>query len=200
MRRAAFLALVLFAAAGCDQPPLKEIAAAEAQVDAARKAGADAWAADRIKEADAALAQARRHVQGRDYRAALSAASDAAERARGAIQAVKVAREAARGRTEVAVTDARASLAAADAAHQQALLARVPEAAFEELRTKAVAVRHGLEEVAALLEKDDLQAAADRAEALKAEAAQLPEVARAARTRGAGRGRAGTRPRGARRP
>jgi hypothetical protein len=184
MRRAALLVLVVFGAVACDQPPLKEIAAAEEQVAAARKAGADRWAADRMKEADAALAQARQHVQGRDYRAALSSASDAAERARQAVQGVKAARAAARARAEAAVTDARASLAAADTAHQHALIAKVPEAAFEELRTKAVAVRHGLEEVAALLEKDDLLAAADRAEALKAEASTLPEVARTARARG----------------
>ena len=78
MRR--ILALMLpVALVACDQPPTKEIAAAEAQIEQARQAGAERFVPDRWRDAQAALATAHSKVQQKDYRGALSAANDAAE-------------------------------------------------------------------------------------------------------------------------
>ena len=183
MRRGAVLAALVLATSGCDQPPVKEIAAAERQIEAARKEGADRYVPDRLREAVAALEQARRQMEARDYRSALSSASDAAERARQAAQGVKPARDAARTRVEIAIVETLSALDAADAIRRQALAAKVPEQAFAGLGEKAVGLRRGLAEVSGLLRREEVLEAADRASSLKVEAAGLPDAYRAARTR-----------------
>jgi hypothetical protein len=201
MRRGALLA-VLVLASGCDQPPLKEVAAAERQIEAARQAGADRYTPDRLREAVAALEQARKQLEARDYRSALSSASDAAERARVAADGVKAARNAARMRVELGIVEALAALDAADAIRKQAVAAKIPEQAFAGPREKADGVRRGLRDVSLLLQKDEVLEAAERADAVKVEAAAMPETYRAARAqweedhpRGRPRARAPRRPR-----
>ena len=51
MRRFFAVLLPLLALSACDQPPTKEIAAAEAQIEQARQAGAERFAPDRWREA-----------------------------------------------------------------------------------------------------------------------------------------------------
>jgi hypothetical protein len=75
-----FAVLLPLALCACDQPPTKEISAAEAQIEEARQAGAERFVPDRWREAQGALATARAKVQAKDYRAALSAANDAVQR------------------------------------------------------------------------------------------------------------------------
>jgi hypothetical protein len=175
------LAGALAFASACDQPPLKEVAAAERQVDAARKEGADRYAPERLREATAALDQARKQIEAREYRAALSSASDAAERARQAAQTVKAARVVARSRADLAALEARSALDAADTVYQESLAAKVAEQAFTSLREKTAALRASLEEVAAHLQREELLEAADRAASVKLEATALPDLYRAAR-------------------
>ena len=63
MRRVVLIAAL--AAAACDQPPVKEIAAAEQQVERARGMGAERYAPERWTQAEAALALARQRLEGR---------------------------------------------------------------------------------------------------------------------------------------
>ena len=80
----------------CAEPPTREISQAQGALDAARAAGAEAYARTEFQAADAALKKAHDAVAERDYRQALSFALDAREQARTA------AREAAAARARAA--------------------------------------------------------------------------------------------------
>jgi hypothetical protein len=176
VRRLLLLAALL--AAGCEQPPSREIEAAQAEVDAARRQGAEQHAPERWREAQEALKAARGHVTSKDYRAALSSANLAAERARAAVQAVQAARSVARTRTADLQTQVRALLSEAEAVRTQA--AAVPEEAFAALAPRLKEIEAGLEAVSRTLEaRDPLQAQAEAAE-LKAQADNLPTAFRQA--------------------
>jgi predicted S18 family serine protease len=95
---ATLMSAVLLAA--CAEPPTREISQAQGALDAARAAGADAYAKTEFQAADAALKKAHDAVAERDYRQALSFALDAREQARTAAREASTAR--ARAATEVA--------------------------------------------------------------------------------------------------
>ena len=80
--------------------------AAETAVAEARTAGAEQYAADRLKEADKALQEARSKAQAREYRAALSSATEAAEKAHQASQAVDSGKKLAQSAIQVAEVEA----------------------------------------------------------------------------------------------
>jgi hypothetical protein len=92
------LGATLFAA--CAEPPTREISQAQGALDAARAAGAEAYARTQYQAADTALKQAHAAVAERDYRQALSFALEAREQARTAAREASAAR--ARAATEVA--------------------------------------------------------------------------------------------------
>jgi hypothetical protein len=103
--RTALIALLLVAAAGCSEPPQKEIDQAQAAVDLARTGGAEIYAAEEYAAAATGLQKARAAVDQRDYRQALIYAIDARQRAQNA------ARQAGEGKAK-AKRAADASLAA----------------------------------------------------------------------------------------
>src|SRR5262245_58293214 len=155
MRR--ILALILpLAFAACDQPPTKEIAAAEAQVEQARQAGAERFVPDRWRDAEAALGAAHAKVQQKDYRGALSAANDAAEKGRAAVQAVAAARANAKGAADLAQREIGVFLEEIDQVRQEAATAKVPDEAFAEVQPRVEEIREGLQRVTDTLAKGDV--------------------------------------------
>jgi hypothetical protein len=177
MRRALAIAAAIAAAAvlcACDQPPDKEIAAAEQQVEQAREAGAGQYAPARLHEAEAAMQDAHRKVVEKDYRGALSAATDAADKARAAAKAAKAAQTLARGSAELAQAEARVMLEEAARIQEEAVKAKVPDAAFEELEPRMRKVNEDLQAASAILDRGDLLEAQRAAVAVKTEAAALP--------------------------
>lgn len=180
LRPPAFL-LAFLVLCACNQAPLKEVAAAEAQLEQARRQGAEAYAPERWREGQAALQTAHNKVQERDYRGALSAAAEATERARSAAQAATAAKAMARGAVDVAQTEIEAALDEVGAVREEAQKARVPEQAFAEVEPRVEEVRQRLKTVADLVEKDDLLAAQKVSAELKKKAQALPEVFREAR-------------------
>jgi hypothetical protein len=181
MRRILALAVPL-ALAACDQPPTKEIAAAEAQVEQARQAGAERFAPERWREAEAALGAARAKVQQKDYRGALSSANDAADKARGAVSAVAAARANAKGSAELAQREIGVFLEEVDQVRQEAVTAKVPDEAFADVQARVDEVREGLTRVSDTLSRGEVLDAQKTAAELRAQAAALPEAFRAART------------------
>jgi len=164
-------ALLLFA---CEQPPTKELDAAQKQVDLARKSGAAQYAPARLQEAEAAMQDALRKVGVKDYRGALSAASDAADKAKSAVKAASVAQALTKGSAELAQSEARIALEEAAQVKAEALKAKVPEAAFEELEPRVAKLTQDLEAAAATLKRGELIEAQKASAALKAEAVALP--------------------------
>jgi hypothetical protein len=169
-------ALALLAA--CDQPPANEIAAAQAALQQARKDQADRYAPDRVKEAEAALAAARRKVEGKDYRGALSAATEAAERSHTASQQANAAKTTLRGAAEVTRAEAEAALDDADAARLEATKDKVPESALETANAVVAAVRGELEALGRAIESSDPMAAQKQAAKLRARATPLAQAYR----------------------
>jgi hypothetical protein len=164
----------------CEEPPNKELAAAEKQVEQARQAGAEQYAPARLHEAEAAMEDARRKVAEKDYRGALSSATDAADKARGAAKAAAAARALTKGAAELAQAETRIALEEAAQVKAEAIKAKVPEAAFEELEPRAQKVSQDLEAAAATLKRGDLLEAQKASVAVKTEATALPRQYRSA--------------------
>jgi hypothetical protein len=182
--------------AGCNHPPLKEVAAAESLLEQARREGAPEFAPERWKEAQEALRTAKARLQERDYRGAISSATEAAERSRVAGQAAVAGKAAARQAVDADRAEVDAVLAELAALREQAAKARVPEAVFADVEGAAAAVREGLREVESRREQGDLLAAQALAAELKTRAAPLTTAFRqaqvkweAAHPRGGGRRR-----------
>jgi len=81
VRRLLVIGCLLLAAAGCSEPPQKELDQAQAAIDGARTAGADRYAATEFMAALSSLDKARAAVDQRDYRQALNYALDSRQRA-----------------------------------------------------------------------------------------------------------------------
>ncbi len=164
----------------CDQPPTRELGAAESALRDARKEGADVFAAERFKEAEAALASARQKVDQKDYRGALSSAVDAAEKAKAAAAAVPSARIVLKGGAETAQAEAQAVLDDVAAIREEAATTRVPETAFESLQPRVADVEAALKVVEDSLDRGDLLAAQKAGADLKSKASGLGAEYRAA--------------------
>jgi len=181
MRRVVLIAALALAA--CDQPPVKEIEAAEQQVERARAVGAERYAPERWKEAQAALVLARQRLEDRDYRGALSAANDAAESARVAIENTGPAKAAARKAAELAVGEVRTMLDRATAARTAAVKAGVPARSLADLNARAQRASQQLAAADRELGRGNLDYAQPLLAELRTEVTPLPDLYRDARTR-----------------
>jgi hypothetical protein len=170
--------VVALCLAACAEPPQKEIAAAEASLAAARKAGAGQFAPERLKEAETALETLRSRVEAKDYRGALSAASDAADRANEARRAAETAKAAARIAAETALTAARAVLDEVKAVRREATEAKVPDRVFASLQPAAEAAQKSLETASSALDRGELAQAEKTAVDLRAKISPLPHLFR----------------------
>jgi hypothetical protein len=181
VRRWLFAVLAALATAACQQPPTREITAAEAAVKAAKDAGADRYAVDRWREAESALQAARDKVAAKDYRGAFSSANEAAEKARGAVQAVQAARGLARSAVVLARAETETLIEEVDAIRQEAATAKIPDEAFAEVEPQLAEAREALTRVGETAERGEPIEAQKAAAELKARVAGLPEAYRQAR-------------------
>jgi hypothetical protein len=101
---------VMLTAAGCGEPPQKELDQAQAAIEVAVSAGAERFAGESLTGARTALMQARDAVNQRDYKLALSHALDSREKAQAAARAAADARSVLREQLERALTAAAARL------------------------------------------------------------------------------------------
>jgi len=164
-RRVAYLLALIaaLAGAGCGDPPDKELQEAQAAIDAARTAGADAFARDEFTAAQDALKRANDAVAQRDYRLALNNALDAREHAQNASKAAADGMRAARDKAERAITDAAAALTEARARLKAAETAKVPAKAVAGPRKAIDGGDDALQEARALFARADYLKALDAA-------------------------------------
>jgi hypothetical protein len=162
---------------------VKEVAAAEQQVERARAAGAERYAPERWSQAQAALALARQRLDGRDYYGALSAANDAAESARVAIEATGPARAAAREAAELAIGEVRILLDRGAGERAAALKAGVPARSLTALDARAQAAAQQLAVAVRHLAAGDLHEVEPALAEMRTEAGILPDAYREARTK-----------------
>ena len=180
MRRLVLVAALALAA--CDQPPVKEIAAAEQEVERARGAGAERYAPERWAQAQAALTLARQRLEGRDYQGALSAANDAADSARVAIENTGPAKAASRNAADSAVAEVRTLLDRATAERAAAVKAGVPKGSLAALDTRAQRAAQDLSVALRQLGAGKLEEVEPLLAELRTEATALPDLYREART------------------
>lgn len=145
--RGAAVALVA-ALAGCASPPTRELAIAQGAIDAARAAGAAAFARDELTAAESTLSRAQAAVTERDYRAALGYALDAHLKAQDAAKAAADGRVRAQLAADERLDRLTAAIARLDAAIAGPEARRVPasarrrgQAAITRAKTHAAAAR-----------------------------------------------------------
>jgi len=158
----------------CEQPPFKEIAAAEAALAVARKADAQRFATDRYQEAQVALEAARKKLERKDYRGALSAASDAAERSKEAVQVAEVAKAFVRNASETARVEAQEMLDSLDAVREEARRARVPARVFASLEAEREEAVRAIKALSEAIDRGQLAESQERAVALRTRITPLP--------------------------
>ena len=132
MRTFCFILGFAALAAGCAQPPVQEIAAAQSAIEAAVKAGAEEYADQDLRAARDTLAVANTQVEAKDYKAAKLSALDAKAKADAASAGV----ETGRARFKAGVE---AKLAAAQPALDEieGLLAKSKSRKIEPLKQEA---------------------------------------------------------------
>ena len=161
------LGVLLFVAA-CAEPPNKEMNQAQGAIDAARAAGAEAYAAQELAAASDALKRSEEAVTQNDYRLALSLAIDSRERAQTAAKVAVENRAKARGNAERIVAETNSSVTQARGRLDDAVLAKLPRRAAADLRAGLKEVDTHMQEARAALERDDYDRAIASAKAASA--------------------------------
>jgi hypothetical protein len=162
VRRLTIGLLLLLFAAGCSEPPQKEIDQAQAAVDAARAGGADKYAPDDYTAATTALQKAHEAVDQRDYRQALSYAIDARQRAADATRQAEGGKTRAHRAADALVTDCSARISQLDTDIRVAASLHVPPKALRPARAELAGARTALQEARSSIEAGNYQEVVDR--------------------------------------
>jgi flagellar hook-basal body complex protein FliE len=182
LRAATVAAIIATAslAAGCGEPPSKEMHQAQGAIDAARAAGAERYAPEEYQAAVDALKRSEDAVAQRDYRLALNNALDSLERAQNAARQAATERAQARSLAERTLAEVTTALAAAALKLDAAAEAKVPPKALAGPREVIAATQRQVQEAGTLLGREDYVAAqkvlADRVPALNAAAREIDAV------------------------
>lgn len=142
-------------AAGCGEPPDKEMNQAQGAIDAARAAGADRYAASEFKAATDALGRSRQAVAERDYRLALNDALESRERAQNAAREAADTMARVRGELERQITEVSVLLDQAARSMAAAEKSRVPSRAISEHQKTVASSLATLQEARAGLSSGD---------------------------------------------
>ena len=168
-RRAAVclcLAIALFAAS-CGEPPSRELHQAQGAIDAARAAGAEAYAAEDYGAAVEALKRAEEAVAQRDYRLALSQALDSRERAQTAAKVAASQKAAVRSEAERMLAEVTSAVAIA-AARLPDQPSRNPSAGETALRSALQSARAAMDDAGKALATEDYLEARRRLQGVRA--------------------------------
>ena len=153
VRRLAVIITILSAA--CAEPPSKEMNQAQGAIDAARAAGADAFAAAEFTAAVDALKRSEDAVATGDYRQALSHAIDSRERAQNAARQAVDGRADARGQAERAIAEVATLLTQAQTQLQAPDVTRLNPRVLRAPRAVVAGTEKSLQEARAALERED---------------------------------------------
>jgi hypothetical protein len=149
VRRLLVTGLLLLMAAGCSEPPNKEIDQAQTALDIARNAGADKYATDEYNAAAAALQKARAAVDQRDYRQALNYAIDSRQRSQDAINQSADGKARAQRAADDLIAFVSKRALEVQGRIRNAEAAHVPPKDLRDLRTALTEAQTGLQEARA---------------------------------------------------
>lgn len=174
-------ALIVLVAIACAEPPSKEMNQAQGAIDAARAAGADAYATAELTAAVDALARSEKAVTERDYRLALNYALDSRERAQNAAKTAVDGRAKARGDAERAVAEVDVLLKRARARLSNPEIASLPPRLVRDPIALVESAEQAVQEARSALESEDyakaIALANGRAGALQSALASLDAAA-----------------------
>jgi hypothetical protein len=154
-RRLLILSLAAALSAACAEPPHKEMNQAQGAIDAAKAAGAEAYAPTELTAAVVALQQSHDAVAARDYRLALNHAIESREQAQAAAKAAVNARARARGDVERQVAEAAALLVQARERLRDPDVSRLPRRTLQAPRATIDAANKSLQDARTALNNDD---------------------------------------------
>jgi hypothetical protein len=160
------------AAAGCAEPPTKEIDQAQAAIEVAVSAGAERFAPAELAGARMAFTQAQDSVAQREFKLALSHALDSRERAQTATRAAAQARAQLKTDTQKAL----AEVLALQAQSQRLMTAATTGAArvrARRARTVSTRLSTAVQEARALVEAGDDMKASEVLPGLKRDLEQV---------------------------
>ena len=151
--------IIAFLTLGCSEPPTKERKQAEEALAAARAAGAETYAPERLQAAEAALQKYEGAVASRDYREALNFALDARDGAYAAASRAATEKAAALARANGQVAELEALMITANGRLKGAPGPRLTSAATERLRAALKSAPVALQEARARIDQQDYRGA-----------------------------------------
>jgi len=151
------LALVLLAA--CGTPPHKEMDQAQGAIDAARAAGAARYAADELTAAQRSLTLATQAVDQRDYRLALNHALESRGHAQSAARLSAEKQASLSGDVERSMAEVKALLAQANGRLGTAERTRISRRIVTDARQSLAAANADLQKAGAAVQALDFPAA-----------------------------------------
>ena len=157
---------LLLGLAACAEPPSKEMNQAQGAIDAARAAGADAYAPTELAGAVDALRRSEEAVAQKDYRLALSLAIESRTQAQNAAKRATDARSNARGEAERAIAEVNTLLSHARDRLKDPALARVPRRTLQGPRATIAQADKNMQEARAALKAGDYPRATSLAQGL----------------------------------
>ena len=167
-RAAACLCLAIaLLVASCGEPPSRELHQAQGAIDAARAAGADAYAAEDYGAAVEALKRAYEAVAQRDFRLALSLALYSRERAQAAAKLAASQKAAVRSEAERMLAEVTSAVAIA-AARLPDQPSRNPSAGEAALRSALQSARAAMDDAGKALASEDYLEARRRLQGVRA--------------------------------
>lgn len=177
-------------AAGCGEPPNKEMNQAQGAIDAARAAGAEKFAAAEFAAAVEALKRSDEAVAAGDYRQALSHALDSRGRAQNAAKLAVEGRADARGKAEGAISEVATLLSSAQSRLSDPNIKRLNGRVLKESRSTVTAAERRLQQARAALKTEDYPAVTTALDGAAAELQRLlTNIDNAASPRAPGRKR-----------
>jgi chromosome segregation ATPase len=153
--------IIAFLTLGCSEPPTKERKQAEEALAAARAAGAETYAPERLQAAEAALQKYDGAVAQRDYREALNFALDARDGAYAAASRATTEKAAASGRANSQIEELEELMKTANArlTGTGAPGPRLSSQAAERLRAALRSAPVALQEARARIDQQDYRGA-----------------------------------------
>jgi hypothetical protein len=185
-------AVVMILAVGCAKPPQEDISAAQAEMDKARQAQAETWAANEYRGANEAMnaAQAEINAQNekwfKNYDKAKELLATAKADAAKASEAAVANKAQAKSDAEAAMTAADTALGTAEAALKVAPVTKDSKADLELFKNDLATLRSTLDAAKASFASEDYKKALESANSVKDQATSIATQLEEAKAKRAG--------------
>jgi len=186
-------AVVMFLAVGCAKPPQDEISATQAEMDKARQAQAETWAANEFRGANEAMNAAQAEITAqnekwfKNYDKAKELLSTAKADAAKAAEAAVANKEQAKNDADAAMTAADTALTTAEAALKVAPVTKDSKADLELFKNDLATLRSTLDAAKASFGSEDYKKALESANSVKDQATSIATQLEEAKAKRSGR-------------